>query len=362
MKKVASIAALAAFAATSALAQDKVVHVFNWSDYIAEDTISLFEAETGIKVTYDVYDSDEFLETKMLAGNSGYDVVVPSAEFLQRLVAAGVYAEIDKSKLPNLKNMDPQMMAELANFDPDNAHGVINMWGTTGLGFNVSAVEERLGKDAPTDSWSLILDPKNAEKLKDCGISILDSPTHVIPIAMNYLGLDPHSTEKADIEKGINLLIEISPYVRYFSSSKYITDLANGDVCVSIGWSGDVFQSRARAEEAGNGITVGYSIPKEGALQWFDVLAIPADSENKDEAHAFINFMMDARITANNTNYVWYANANTASLPMVDQEILDDPGIFPTDEARAKLWGGKVYDSKTTRMITRLWTTLKTGQ
>ncbi|HED12985.1 MAG TPA: polyamine ABC transporter substrate-binding protein [Gammaproteobacteria bacterium] len=362
MNKLLATAVLAAMMTNPVLATEKVLHIYNWSDYIAEDTIKQFEAKTGIKVTYDVYDSNEVLEAKMLAGSSGYDVVVPTSDFLQRQIAAGVYAKLDKSKLPNLKNMDPELMKAAANYDPGNAHAVIYMWGTTGIGYNIKAVAKRLGDKAPIDSWSLIFDPANAAKLKDCGISFLDASTEMIPAAMNYLGLDPRSTKKADLEKGAALLEKIRPFVRYFHSSQYISDLANGDICVAVGWSGDVFQARDRAAEAKKGIEIGYSIPKEGALQWFDMLAIPVDSKHKDAAHAFINFMMDAKITAENTNFVWYANANKASMPMVEQEIKDDPGIFPTATVKARLWGAKVYTKRTDRIITRLWTKVKTGK
>ena len=361
MKRLLMATALATVCATPIFAEE-VLHVYNWSDYIAEDTITLFEETTGIKVTYDVYDSNEVLEAKLLAGNSGYDVVVPTADFMQRQIAAGVYASLDKSMLPNLEHMDPDLMAAAANYDPENEHASIHMWGTTGLGFNAPMVAERLGDDAPTDSWALLFDPANAEKLQDCGIALLDAPTEVLPAAMNYLGLDPQSIDPADFEKGAELLMKIRPYVRYFHSSQYITDLANGDICLVLGWSGDVFQARDRADEAENGVEIGYSIPKEGALQWIDMLAIPVDAPNKEAAHKFINFMMDPQISANNTNYVWYANGNAASTPLIDPDITSDPGIYPSDEAKAKLWTAVVYAKKTDRIITRLWTTIKTGQ
>jgi len=362
MKRLIPLAVLAALSISPAIAAEKVLHIYNWSDYIAKDTIKKFEAKTGIKATYDVYDSNEVLEAKMLAGNSGYDVVVPTSDFLQRQIAAGVYTKLDKSKLPNLKNMDPGLMKALANYDPGNEHAVIYMWGTTGIGYNKKAVAKRLGDKAPTDSWALVFDPANAAKLKDCGITMLDAPTEIIPAAMNYLGLDPRSTKKEDFEKAAALLAKIRPFVRYFHSSQYISDLANGDICVSVGWSGDVFQARDRADEAKNGVEIGYTIPKEGALQWFDTLAIPADAKNKDEAYAFINFIMEPQITADITNYVWYANGNKASMPLVEQEIKDDPSIFPTKEVEAKLWGSKVYKKRTDRIITRLWTKIKTGK
>ncbi len=349
-------------AAGAVQAQDNVLHIYNWSDYIAEDTLQKFTDATGIEVTYDVYDSNEVLEAKMLAGSSGYDVVVPTSDFLQRQIAAGVYQPLDKSKLPNLANMDPALMAGAAAYDPGNEHAVIYMWGTTGIGYNTKAVAERLGADYKVDSWSLIFDPEISAKLADCGISLLDAPTEMIPAAMNYLGLDPNSTDKADLEAGAALLETIRPNIRYFHSSQYISDLANGDTCVAVGWSGDVFQAQARAAEADNGVEIAYVIPKEGALQWFDMLAIPADAPHPDLALKFINFIMDPQITADITNYVWYANGNAAATPLVDPDITADPGIYPTEAAKANLWASTVYDARTDRTITRLWTRVKTGQ
>lgn len=356
-----SVATLALIAATTT-ASAETLNVYNWSDYIAEDTIAKFEAATGIDVVYDVYDSNEALEAKLLAGGTGYDIVVPTSDFLQRQLEAGVYQPLDKSKLPNLVNMDPALMENAAGYDADNAHSVIYMWGTTGIGYNEGMVAERLGETAPTSSWALIFDPENAAKLADCGIAFLDAPTEVIPAALNYLGLDPNSEVPADIAAAGDLLKSVRPHVRYFHSSQYINDLANGDICVTIGWSGDVLQARDRADEADNGVSVAYVIPDEGALQWFDMLAIPSDAPHPDAAHAFINFIMDPQITADITNYVWYASANAAALPLIDEEIVADPGIFPTDAAKENLWPAKVHSARTDRLITRLWTSIKTGQ
>lgn len=361
MRRTLTLTALVSLMAVPAMAEGSL-HIYNWSDYIAEDTIEKFEAETGIDVTYDVYDSNETLEAKLLAGNSGYDIVVPTSQFLQRQIMAGVYQELDKSKLPNLANMDPDLMAKAAAYDPDNAHAIIWMWGTTGLGFNEAAVAERLGEDAPTDSWSLIFDPENAAKLADCGITLLDSPTDMLPSALAFLGREPTSSEPEDLEAAAAVLESIRPYVRYFHSSQYISDLANGEVCVSVGFSGDVFIAAARAEEAGNGIEVSYSVPKEGAQQWFDMMAIPADAPNPENALAFMNFVMEPQITADITNYVWYANANSESLPLVDPEISGDPAIFPPEEVLANLFPTVLRDARTDRLMTRLWTTVKTGQ
>jgi putrescine transport system substrate-binding protein len=354
------LTAAASLAALPALAQE--LHVYNWSDYIAEDTIAKFEEATGIEVVYDVYDSNETLEAKLLAGNSGYDVVVPTSNYLQRQIAAGVYMPLDKSKLPNLEHMDPELMKAAEAYDPGNEHAVIYMWGTIGIGYNVAAVKERLGEDAPVDSWALVFDPAYAAKLADCGISLLDASTDMLPLALAFLGRDPLSQEQEDLEAAAEALKAVQPHIRYFHSSQYISDLANGEICVAVGFSGDLFQAAARAEEAGTGIEIAYSVPKEGTQQWFDMMAIPVDAPNPDAAHAWINFMMDPQITADITNYVWYANANAASMPLVDPEIAGDPAIFPSAEVRAKLFPTVTYDARTDRMITRLWTQVKTGQ
>ncbi|MEL6583367.1 MAG: polyamine ABC transporter substrate-binding protein [Pseudomonadota bacterium] len=348
--------------ANAATAQERVLNVYNWSDYIAEDTIEKFEEAFGVTVNYDVFDSNEVLESRLFAGNTGFDIVVPTSDFLRRQSESGIYQPLDKSKLPNLVHMDPDLMASAAVYDPGNTYSVIYMWGTTGIGYNVEKVAEILGEDAPTDSWSLVFDPENISKLAECGVSFLDAPTEMLPAAMNYLGLDPQSTERADFEAAAELLSTVRPHVRYFHSSQYINDLANGDICVSVGWSGDVFQALYRAEEVENGVEIAYVIPSEGALQWFDMMAIPADAPNPDLAHEFINFIMDPQITADITNYVWYANGNASSLPLVDPEVTSDPGIFPTEETKAGLWAAEVYDARTDRLVNRLWTTVKTGQ
>ena len=362
MKRIIALSAAITVSAGVVAAEDQVVNIYNWSDYIAEDTIEKFEAATGIKVVYDVYDSNEVLEAKMLTGNSGYDVVVPTSDFLQRQIAAGAYQPLDKSKLPNLANMDADLMAGAAAYDPGNEYATIYMWGTTGIGYNVNAIAERLGEDYEVNSWELVFNPEIVAKLADCGVSMLDAPSEMLPAAMNYLGLDPRSTKAEDFEAGAALLESVRPSIRYFHSSQYINDLANGDTCVAVGWSGDMFQALARAEEAENGVEIGYVIPDEGALQWFDMLAIPVDAPHADNAHTFINFIMDAQITADITNYVWYANGNAASMPLVDAEITGDPGIFPTKAASARLWSSQVYGARTDRLVTRLWTKVKTGQ
>jgi putrescine transport system substrate-binding protein len=340
----------------------KVVNVYNWSDYIAEDTLPNFEQATGIKVTYDVFDSDEMVETKLLAGSSGYDVVVPSLSFLGRQIQAGVFLPLDKSKIPNLEHVDPELLKRIAVQDPGNQYAVPYLWGTSGIGYNVDKLKAAFGTTGVANSWDLVFKPENLAKLKDCGVTLLDTPSELIPIALNYLGEDPHSFDPATIDKAAALLKRIRPYVRNFHSSSYINDLANGDVCLVVGWSGDVIQARDRAEEAGNGVQIAYSIPKEGAPQWFDMMAIPKDAKHVDNAYAFINYMLDPKVAAANTNFVTYPNAVPASKPMVDRSIVEDPTIYPPAEVDAKLFTFAVLPPEVDRQYTRIWTELKTGQ
>ena len=340
----------------------KTVNVYNWSDYIAEDTLPNFEKATGIKVTYDVFDSDEMVETKLLAGSSGYDVVVPSLSFLGRQIQAGVFLPLDKSKIPNLKNVDPELLKRIALQDPGNQYAVPYLWGTSGIGYNVDKVKAAFGTTDVANSWDLVFKPENLSKLKDCGVTLLDTPSELIPIALNYLGEDPHSFDPATIDKAAALLKSIRPYVRNFHSSSYINDLANGDVCLVVGWSGDVIQARDRAEEAENGVNIAYSIPKEGAPQWFDMMAIPKDAKHVDNAYAFINYMLDPKVAAANTNFVTYPNAVPASKPMVDKSIAEDPTIYPPAEVDAKLFTFAVLPPEVDRQYTRIWTELKTGR
>ena len=340
----------------------KTLNVYNWSDYIAEDTIPNFEKETGVKVTYDVFDSDEMVETKLLAGSSGYDLVVPSLSFLGRQIQAGVFLPLDKSKIPNLAKVDPEMLKRIALQDPGNQFAVPYLWGTTGIGYNVDKIKEIFGSTDVAGSWDMVFKPENAAKLKDCGITVLDTPSELIPIALNYLGEDPHSFDPAVIDKATNLLKGVRPYIRNFHSSSYINDLANGDICVVVGWSGDIIQARDRAEEAGNGVNVGFSIPVEGAPQWFDMLAIPADAKHPENAYAFINYLLEPQVAANNTNYIQYANPVTTATPLVDEAIRTDPTIYPPDDVKAKLFTYAINSPETDKLYTRLWTEIKTGR
>ena len=343
-------------------AAPKVLNVYNWSDYIGEDTIANFEKETGIKVTYDVFDSNEVLEAKLMSGNTGYDIVVPSLTFLSRQIQAGVFQELDKSRFTNYGNLDPAFMALLAQNDPGNAHSLPYLWGTTGIGYNVAKVKEALGEDAPVDSWALVFEPENLAKLKGCGVAILDTPSEIIPPVLQYLGEEPNSFDEAVIQKGVDRLKEQRPHITYFHSSQFIYDLANGDICVAVGWSGDIIQAQGRAAEAGKGIEIAYSIPKEGAPMWFDMLAIPKGAANVDNAYLFLDYLMRPEVMAGVQNYVMYASANQAALPMVDEAVLQDPGIYPTEETKAKLFTLAVLPPEVDRLFTRHWTTLKTGQ
>lgn len=342
-------------------AADRVVNVFNWSDYIDSSIIDDFTKETGIKVVYDTFDSNEILETKLLAGGSGYDVVVPSGNFLARQIQAGVFQKLDKSKLPNISNMWDTVTERTAKYDPGNEYSVNYMWGTVGIGYNIKKVQAALGTDK-IDSWDVFFNPDSLAKLKDCGVYVLDSPADIIPAALKYLNLDPNSTLPDDIAKAEEALLKVRPYIRKFHSSEYINALANGDICLAVGWSGDVFQARNRAVEAKQGVEIGYSVPKEGAQMWFDQMAIPADAPHVAEALEFINYMMKPEVIAKSSNYVLYANGNKASQQFVDKALLEDPSVYPDAETIKKLYTVSPYDPKTQRVITRTWTKIVTGQ
>lgn len=356
-----SVAMLGVLAAGALSAQERQVRVYNWSDYIDESILEDFTKETGIRVVYDVFDSNEMLETKLLAGGTGYDVVVPTGTFLGRQIQAGVFQKLDKSKLPNLSNMWPEISARIEKFDPGNEHAINYMWGTTGIGYNVEKIKERM-PDAPVDSWDMVFKPEIISKFADCGVHLLDTADEIFPAALNYLGLDPDSQNPEDFAKAGELLMTIRPYIQKFHSSEYINALANGDICMAVGWSGDVLQARDRAAEANNNVTVEYVIPKEGAMMWFDNMAIPADAPHVEEAHAFLNFIMKPEVVAKATNYVFYANGNLASKEFVDKEILEDTAIYPSEETVAKLFTTTTKSPQAMRARTREWTKVKTGR
>ncbi len=356
------IAGMGLVLAACSPSEQPVVHVYNWSDYIAEDVIERFEERTGIHVVYDVYDGNEILEAKLLAGRSGYDVIFPTAHpFAERHIQAGLYRPLDFSLLPHRENLDPVLVSKLDTVDPGNRHTVPYMWGTTGVGYNIDRVTEILGEDAALDTWALLFDPEIAEQLSDCGIAVLDDEGEALAAALLYLGLDPNSTNPEDIESATDAFMQVRPHIRYFHASKYINDLANGDLCVAHGYSGDVIQARDRADEAGTGINIDYRIPSEGAVLWFDLMAIPADAPNPEHAHAFIDFLMVAKNIAEITNEVAYANANAAATAWVDATIRYDPGVYPTRELRERLVTLDSLPDEVQRARVRAWTRIKTG-
>ncbi|WP_375229523.1 polyamine ABC transporter substrate-binding protein [Roseobacter sp. S98] len=359
MKKLMMSSAAVALIASAAAADE--VRVYNWSDYIDEALLEKFERETGIDLVYDVFDSNEVLETKMLAGGSGYDVVVPSGTFLQRQIAAGAFQKLDASKLPNLANMWDTVKERTVQYDPDNAYSINYMWGTTGIGVNTGKVTELLGEDAPVGSLSLIFEPSNMEKLAECGVHFLDAPSEMIPAALKYIGEDPDSHDPDVIAKAEAVLAGVRPHIQKFHSSEYINALANGDICVAFGWSGDILQARDRAAEAENGVDIAYNAPSEGALMWFDQMAIPADAPNPEAAHTFLNFIMDAQNMADASNYVYYANGNLASQPMLEEDVIGDPAIYPDEATLENLYTTTPYPAKVQRVVTRLWTKIKSG-
>jgi putrescine transport system substrate-binding protein len=364
---VAAIAVMG-IAVPGAEAQQRQVNVYNWSDYIDESILEDFTKETGIKVRYDVFDSNDTLETKLLAGKSGYDIVVPTGPFLARQIKAGVFQKLDKSKLSNWGNLWPMVSERLAKYDPGNEYAVNYMWGTTGIGYNVDKVKAIM-PDAPVDSWKLVYDPAYAAKFKDCGIMMLDSADEIVPSVMNYLGLNPDSKDPADFKKAQEHFKQIKPFVRKFHSSEYINALANGSVCIVVGWSGDVIQAKTRADEANatktdasKHVNIAYSIPKEGAYMWFDNMAIPSDAKNVAEAHEFINYLMRPEVIAKATNYVGYPNGNLASKQFVDKAILEDPTIYPPEDVMAKLYTITPYDQAQQRALTATWRDMKRGR
>lgn len=364
MKKAGkTLLAMSLMGAMAAVAQadDKVLHVYNWSDYIAPDTIANFEKESGIKVVYDVFDSNETLEAKLLAGKSGYDVVVPSNNFLAKQIKAGVYQELDVSKLPNWKNLNQDLLKAVSVSDPGNKHAFPYMWGSIGIGYNPEKVKAALGVDK-IDSWDTLLKPENIAKLKGCGVSFLDSPTEMIPVALHYLGLPTDSQKKDDIKKAEELFLKIRPSITYFHSSKYISDLANGNICVAVGYSGDVQQAKSRAAEAGDKVKVSYVIPKEGAGTFYDMVAIPKDAENVEGAYKFMTYLQKPEVMASITNAVRFPNGNAAATALVEKDITSDPGIYPPADVQAKLYAIADLPAATQRELTRSWTKIKSGK
>src|SRR5690554_2682559 len=347
---------------TAVLAQEKVVNVYNWAEYTAPDTISGFEKATGIKVRYDVYDSNDTLQAKLLTGQSGYDVVVPAINYAARQMQAGLFQKLDKSLIPNWEHLDPDLMALVAQVDPGNEYFVPWGWGTSGLGYNVTRVRELVGEDAPLDQWEMLFNPEYAAKLQSCGISVLDEPAQVFPAVLHYLGKDPNSSNPDDYKEALALLKTIRPYIRQFSSSGYIDELAVGDLCMVYGFSGDVMIAGYRAQQAGKDYSIAYYIPEGGAPVWFDTMAIPKDAANVEEAHEFINYIETPEVHAAITNTMFYPNANKEARNHVIPEVANDPMIYPPADVASTLFVIKPQPLPILRLQTRMWAELKSGR
>lgn len=341
--------------------EEKVVNVYNWSDYIEPTVLEAFEKETGVKVNYEVMDDNQLLETKLLAGRTGYDVVVPSASFLARQIKVGIYQKLDRAKLPNYKNLDADLTRRQEVFDPGNEYSVNYMWGTSGVAYNEGKIREAM-PDAPVDSFAMFWDPKVASKFAKCGISVLDAPSEVVGTVLIYLGKDANSEKPEDLKAAEAVLMKVRPYIRLINSSKYIEDLANGEICLALGWSGDALQARDRADEASKGITIKYNIPKEGAVMFFDDFAIPADASHVKNAHLFIDYMLRADVAAKNSNFLNYANSNAASWPAVSPDVKGNPNIYPTPEMSTKIVPDLPESAEFQRQLTRSWTRFRTGK
>ncbi|MNS44459.1 Putrescine-binding periplasmic protein precursor [compost metagenome] len=340
---------------------DETVNISNWNGYIADDTLVNFNKETGIKATYDIHDSNEVLESKLMTGNTGYDVVSPSNHFLSRLIKAGAIQKLDRSQLPNWKNLDPALMKKLEVNDPGNQYGYPYMWGTAGIGYNVEKIKAIFGNTDVTRSWSLFFDENNIKKLSECGVAIIDNPTQILPITLNYLGLPPHSHEPADYKKAEQALLKIRPYVQYFHASKYISDLANGNVCAVIGFNGDIVQAAASAREAKNGIDIAYSIPDEGSTLWLDMVVMPKNAPHERNGYAYMNYLLEPKVIANISNSIHYANPNSAADAFVDPAVKQDLAIYPPKNVMDKLFTVEDLPAAIARLSTRLWTKLKTN-
>lgn len=355
------VACLLSSCSGQAAQPENVLNVYNWTDYIAPDVLTDFEKEYGITVNYDVFDSNEVLETKLLAGNTGYDVVVPSASFMQRQIIAGVFQKLDKSQLPNLKNMDPEIMKLIAPNDPGNQYAVDYFWGTDGVAYNEALINAAM-PNAPVNSFGMFYDPAVVKNFQSCGVTLLDAPDEVVGTVLLYLGRNPGSESLEDLKAAEQVLHSIRPYIRYINSSKYIEDLANGEVCLSLGWSGDAGIAAARAREAGKGITIKYHIPKEGSITFFDMLTIPADALHVKNAHLFINFLMRPEIAARNSSLMHYAVSNEAAYPLVIPAVANDPGIYPDAETKKHLFPNVAHSQHFTRELNRMWTRFKTAK
>jgi len=345
---------------TNAPAEEKVLNVYNWYDYIKPDVLHKFEARYGIKVHYNVFDSNNTLEAKLLAGHSGYDVAFPSGAYLEAMISAGVFRALDKSLLPNLKYLDPRLMQRLAAHDPGNAHAVVYTWGITGVAYNEAKIRARLGQ-GPVDSWALLFDPQTAARLADCGIGLYESPNVIVPSVLAWLGEPPNSEATDKLERAQSALLAVRPYIRKISSGSLVDDLATGELCVIIASNGDAMQAQERTRIAANGIQVRYVIPREGAVMWFDVAAILSDAPHPAAAHRFIDFLMDPAIAAENSDAIRFPNANAASQSLLQPE-LTNASIYPTGDLASRLIPERTKSEEYVRLRTRMWTRFRTGK
>lgn len=350
------------FGSWAQAADQQILNVYNWNDYEAPDTVSNFEEKTKIHVVTDYFDTNEVLEAKLLAGKSGYDLVFPGSDFLSRQIKAGIFLKLDKSKIPNYKNLDPIKMELLSKLDPDNQYAIPYQQGTTGIGYNVKKIKEIFGEDYVVDSWDFLFKEENISKVEQCGVAVLNNPTEVFATALNYLGLDPNSEEPKDYSQAGKLLMKIRPYIRYFHSSQYISDVASGDVCVVFGWSGDILQGYNSAKEANNGVEINYVVPKEGALIWYDMMAIPADAEHPDNAYQYINYILEPKVIADISNYTSYSNGVAAANDLVAPEIASNPNITIPEEKLSKMFVMKPHDPKINKIINTIWTKVKSNK
>ncbi len=359
VNNISLVVLLTTFSAATYAAED--VNISNWNGYIAEDTLTHFTQETGIKATYDIHDSNEVLESKLMTGNTGYDVVSPSNHFLSRLIKAGAIQKLDKSQLPNWKNLDPALMKKLEVNDPGNQYGYPYMWGTAGIGYNVEKIKAIFGNTDVTHSWNLFFDENNIKKLSQCGVAIIDNPTQILPITLNYLGLPHHSHDPADYKKAEQALLKIRPYIQYFHTSKYVSDLANGNICAVIGFNGDIVQAAASAREANNGIEIAYSIPDEGSTLWLDMVVMPKSAPHEKNGYAYMNYLLEPQVIANISNSIHYANPNSAADEYVIPAVKQDLAIYPPKSVLDKLFIVEDLPPAIARLSTRLWTKLKSN-
>jgi putrescine transport system substrate-binding protein len=357
----ASLATIAAISLPPPAHADGELNIYNWTDYIGENTIANFEKEYNVKVRYDTYDGNETLEAKLVVGNTGYDIVFPSSSFFARQIKTGIYMKLDRSKLTNWSNLDQWVLKNQAAYDPGNAYAVPYMWGTNGFTYNVDMIKQRM-PDAPMDSLRMVFDPDVVSKFQDCGVSWLDSPEDVFPLALAYMGKDPLSQNPDDIVAATDMLMKARPFIRLFDSQQYLNSLPNSDVCMAMTWSGDYAVAATRAQEAGVKINLAYTVPKEGSNLWFDAMLVPKDAPHPDNAHLFLNYMMRPDVIAECTNYIGYANGNAASKKLISPDILNDQAIYPNEETQKRMFQSVVRNEDIQRVITREWTRLKTGQ